>query len=244
MKIRKRSRNSGRISRNPRYGDVEEYYQSFYEQVVGEGATGIMEYLSSYPHKLLEKPFPSNDKFVMLELGCGQNEHFTFVAKDFSRYYALDLVKPRQNPTHPNYEFIEASATHIPLESSSVNRVILTCLLLHLNDPEKVLLEIKRILKSPGFISIYLPTEPSILLRLFRSISSRRHAQKLGYEGYDLFIARDHITYFSRILTLIRYHFDDFDISIRYRPFFIPFWNLNALCVIQIVSRANSTRIQ
>ena len=244
MKLRKSTRNSDRISRNPRFGDVEEYYQTFYEQVVGVDAKGIMGYLSSYPHKLLEKRFPSNDKFVILELGCGQNEHFTFVAKDFSRYYALDLVEPRQNPTHPNYEFIEASATLIPLESSSVDRVVLTCLLLHLKDPENVLLEIKRVLKSSGFVSIYIPTEPSFLLRLFRSISSKRHARKLGYEGYDLFIARDHITYFSRILTLIRYHFDDFDISIRYRPFFIPLWNLNALCVIQIVSRVNSTRIQ
>lgn len=240
---RKASRKSARLSRNPNYGDVKEYYQSFYERVVGEHAKGPMAYLSSYPHKLLEQPFPSNDEFVILELGCGQNEHFRFVANDFSRYYALDLIKPRQVPTYPNFEFIEASATNIPLDNSSVNRVVLTCLLLHLNDPEKVLLEIKRVLNSPGFVSIYVPTEPSLLLRLFRAISSKRHAKKLGYEGYDLFIARDHITYFSRILTLIRYHFDDFDISIRYRPFFVPFWNLNAVCVIQIVSRVKSTRI-
>jgi len=244
MKLRKSSQNSGRISKNPSYGDVEEYYRSFYAQVVGENATGIMGYLSCYPHKLLEKPFSSNDKFVILELGCGQNEHFTFVAKDFSWYYALDLVKPRQNLTHPNYQFIEASAAHIPLESSSVNRVILTCLLLHLDDPEKVLLEIKRVLKSPGFVSIYMPTEPSIFLRLFRVISSKRRARKLGYEGYDLFIARDHVTYFREILSLIRYHFDDFDISIEYRPFFIPLWNLNTLCVIQIGTRFKSTGIQ
>jgi SAM-dependent methyltransferase len=243
MNLRKSSRHSGRSRKNTNYGDVNEYYERIYGNVVGVDARGIMAYLSSYPHKLLERPFPSNDKFVILELGCGQNEHFAFVAKDLSRYYALDFKKPRQNPTHPNFEFIEASATNIPLESSSVNRVVLTCLLLHLNDPETVLLEIKRVLKSPGFVSIYIPTEPSFLLRLFRSISSKRHARKLGYEGYDLFIIRDHITYFSRILTLIRYHFDDFDIAIRYRPFFIPFWHLNALCVIQLISRVNSTRI-
>ena len=244
MNFRKSLRRGVQTPNNPNFGSVTEYYRFFYEQVVGKKSSSLMGYLSSYPHKLLEKPFPSNTNFVILELGCGQNEHFKFVAQDFTRYYALDLNRPKQNPTHPNFEFIESSAANVPLGSSSVDRVVLTCLLLHLDDPEKVLLEIKRVLKSPGFVSIYIPTEPSIFLRLFRVISSKRRARKLGYEGYDLFIARDHVTYFSRVLTLITYHFSGFDLSIKYRPFFIPFWNLNAVCVIQIGTRFNSTGIQ
>ena len=234
MNLRKSSHHSGRPPENTNYGDVHEYYKWFYEHVVGVESSGLLGYFSSYPHILLEKPFPTNDGFVILELGRGQNEHFTFVAEDFSRYYAIDLVEPKQIPTHPNFEFIESSATNIPLESSSVDRVVATCLLLHLNDPEKALLEMRRVVRPGGMISLYVPPEPSLFLRLFRKLFSQRKASKLGFSGYKLFCVRDHITYFSRIKVLIEYLFRDCSVKIVYRPFFIPSWYLNGLVIFHI----------
>jgi SAM-dependent methyltransferase len=234
------------VSQSPKdsdfnFGNPQYYYKHFYNLVVGKDTRGILRFLSSFPHKLLERPFKSNLGLVILELGSGQNEHFTFVAKDYAFYYSLDLTEPLHVPCFPNFKYLKADAANIPLDNDSVDRIILTCLLLHLKEPEKVLVEMKRVLKATGFISIYLPPEPSVLLRVIRYFSSKRKARALGFEGYDLFIARDHITYFSRVLELIKYHFRGHEIQVKFRPFFLPSWNLNAVCIIQIKSSANST---
>ena len=134
-----------------------------------------------------------------------------------------------------NYDFILASAYQLPFPSESFDRIIVTCLFLHLDKPELAMKEIRRVVRPKGEISIYMPTEPSLILNLIRKSITKRKATKLGFAGYDLFVARDHITYFKRILELIKYIFCEDKIKVKYRPIPLKTWYFNAFCIIRII---------
>jgi phosphatidylethanolamine/phosphatidyl-N-methylethanolamine N-methyltransferase len=216
------------------YGSVDYYYENVYSHVVGNQTLGTSRFLSAYPHLLLEAPFRDNIGKSVLEIGSGENEHFPFVAHNFSKYVAIDIKKPKSIPLDPRFQYIQGNVEKLPFKDSSFDRVIATCLLLHLDNPEIALEEIRRVVANNGFVSIYLPTEPSIILRLIRNIYSAKRAKALGFHGYKLFIARDHVTYFSRVLELIRFIFREDSVTYRYRPIPLRTWYLNAFCIIQI----------
>lgn len=217
-----------------RYGNVDYYYENFYSRIVGVETSGLSRLLSSYPHKLLEAPFKCNSGYTILELGSGANEHFPYVENSFDSYVAVDIKKPKIFPRHPRVHFVQGDIQSLPFEDSSFDRILATCILLHLNHPEKALLEMRRVIAENGFISIYLPTEPSIGLRFLRKIHTARKAKSLGYNGYDLFIARDHVTYFSRMIQLINYVFREDSVKYKFRPIPLGTWYFNAFCIVQI----------
>lgn len=223
-------------------GNVDKYYSDFYSQMIGKDSTGVLSRLWRYPHKLMEKPFKSNAEFRILELGTGEGEHIEFVSDDYSEYIALDLdssrlrhvaamAKDRVTPY-----FGDANPLNFP--DATFDRVIATCLLAHLKEPEGALKEWRRVLKPGGSLSIYIPCEPGIALRVFRSLFTKRKARKLGFEGYDLFIARDHLTAADRLCVLLSHTFEDDKVDINFMPFKLKSWYLNLFIIAQI-SKSN-----
>ena len=126
------------------------------------------------------------------------------------------------------------NAEDLKFSSSYFDRLIATCLIVHLNDPEKALREWRRVLKPGATATIYVALEPSLALRIFRIMFTSRKAKKLGFEGYKLFIARDHINYASGVMELIHEVFKEDSISKRYRPLPLPFWYINLFCIVDI----------
>ncbi|HEY2042849.1 MAG TPA: class I SAM-dependent methyltransferase, partial [Jatrophihabitans sp.] len=92
---------------------------------------------------------------------------------------------------------------------ASVDRVIATCVLLHLPRPEQALQEWRRILRPGGVASIYVPNEPTLITRAGRAITTRRAARRAGFQGFDLMIAREHINHGWGLDQMIRYVFRD-----------------------------------
>jgi len=79
-----------------------------------------------------------------------------------------------------------ADAQVLPFLDNSFGRVIATCLLLHLQEPELALLEWRRVTENNGLITILIPTEPGLLLRLSRALLTSPKARRLGFDGYSL----------------------------------------------------------
>lgn len=94
--------------------------------------------------KAIKKAFPvgiNNKKIINLGSGTTNlGENITNV--DVHPYKNVDVV---------------ADATNLPFESNSINMVISVSMLEHVPFPEKVIEEIKRILKPGGFIFIEMP---------------------------------------------------------------------------------------
>ena len=127
----------------------------------------------------------------------------SFVAKDFATYNAIDISSSQVALTAlevgSSFEYQLMNAEDLKFSSSYFDRLIATCLIVHLNDPEKALREWRRVLKPGATATIYVALEPSLALRIFRIMFTSRKAKKLGFEGYKLFIARDHLNAAERL---------------------------------------------
>jgi hypothetical protein len=59
-------------------------------------------------------------------------------------------------------------------------------------------------------------------------------AKKLGFEGFNLYISRDHINDAFRVLNIAAEVFRDDVFKQVFRPFYIRSWYLNLFGVIQV----------
>lgn len=94
---------------------------------------------------------------VVLEIGAGTGANFSFYGDTVSHLYALEpssgLRKQAQMQAYGKpftVEFLEETAERISLESDSVDTVVSTWTLCSVSDPERVLAEVRRILKPGG----------------------------------------------------------------------------------------------
>ena len=136
----------------------------------------------------MEKPFESNKDLRILEVGGGQGEHLSFVVDDYESYLLTDLdsgqLKNIDLSKFPKVFTKKMNAEHLKSASDSFDRVISTCLLSHLSNPAEALLEWRRVVRDGGKISIYLSTDPSLALRIFRKLFTARKAKQLGFDYY------------------------------------------------------------
>ncbi len=186
----------------------------------------------------MERKFKNNNGKSILELGVGEGEHIQFVSANYDRYVAYDIDGERLKLINefgiPKLEIQQGDAQKLDFPDTTFDRIIVTCLLVHLDDPEKALREWERVLKRGGTLTMYVPCEPGMALKIFRKLVMKPKAKKMGYDGYDLFIARDHKTSADRVITLCRHIFGDGKMAVKYYPFLIKSWYLNLFSVIHI----------
>jgi phosphatidylethanolamine/phosphatidyl-N-methylethanolamine N-methyltransferase len=214
---------------------AEKYHETFYSEVIGVKGTGIVGFLSRYPHKLMEKNITHNADRI-LEVGFGEGEHFKFVKSPFKQYIGIDLDRRKllrsEYPKHIKTKVMDAQKIDYP--DSHFDRVIATCLIAHLQNPEVALHEWRRVLKRDGLCTIYVPMEPSVALKLFRIFVMKPKLRRMGFNSYDLFIAAEHINHASRIMFFIKNVFENDEIKISMRPFPIKIQNINLFAVFYI----------
>ena len=124
---------------------------------------GLLGLVWNKIHKQMEKPFKKQHFSTVLELGAGHGQHFKNTKHTFDRYFETDIridnLKKFSEP-HLAKEVKSVDATNlVDFDDHSVDRLIATCLLAHLDNPYGVLQEWRRIVKPGGVITIYIPTE-------------------------------------------------------------------------------------
>lgn len=93
----------------------------------------------------------------VLNLGCGNGGYTKELAKHAKVVYALDLHIPKTIKKE-NIVCIQGDALDIPLKSNSVDFIFCSSLIEHVSDQNKLVSEIKRVLKRNGIC--YLSTIP------------------------------------------------------------------------------------
>ena len=227
---------------------VEEYYRDYYSCVHGGGCTGAA---NRALHRHIEKPWAPADKFAcVLELGAGACQHFGHVRHSFDVYIATDIrrntelvgwdeIEPGFLPTDGGRYFSRVDAHKLLYPDASFDRLLATCLLLHLIDPYGALVEWRRVTRPGGVLDILLPCDPGVAVRAFRALFSRRRAEKLGCTTFDLVNALEHRNHTYGMMELARYVFRHDDLGFSWRPFpMVPSWNLNTHVVLRIRRRA------
>jgi len=217
------------------YGSLTNYYEKYFNKICYGNL--IASRSMNIIHKKIENHNADMYYKRTLELGAGSGQHLNYVKHGFEEYYLTDLKKPvieKKFKENNRIKTMVVNAENIPFPAEYFDRIIVTCLLHHVDQPELVLREIHRVLKKDGSASIFLPCDPGLLLRLIRSITSAKRAKKLGFQGYDLLNARDHRNHVGSLLKLIEFAFNKRKMKITYAPFYISSWNLNTFILVEI----------
>ena len=198
--------------------NVDEYYKDHYENVIN---TGVIGRFAAHYHRLMEKEFKNHTFTNILELGAGNGQHFKYVTCAFDVYTQTDIRKDSIgiNEKQDKVIFVQADAQSLPeFNDDQFDRTIATCLLPHLSDPEAALKEWRRVTsKDGGKISIYVPCEPSYLLRVGQRLSTRRKTRKLGI-NYESMHYREHRNHYFFMRAIIRDVFQEDKIEVTGFP--------------------------
>jgi SAM-dependent methyltransferase len=231
---------------------ADDYYENFYRSVMTKGIIGI--FVGLY-HKHLEFKFDQNTNFDrVLEVGAGNCEHIYYVRHKFLEYVATDIrieplisevSKMLGQTVNPDIAYRIPNSNRSILVSevnaqdlsrfpdNSFDRVIAGCLILHLEVPELALQEWRRVTKNGGQISIYVHSEPGVLLRFARAISTSLRGRRLGINHIHN-VYREHKIHFLAIKNLVDDVFEDD--KVKFNAFPVPklSWNFSLWKVVQI----------
>ena len=193
--------------------------------------------LLDYGHENLEKTLPGKTKPIenILEIGPGVNPHLRFVRQKFQKYFfaeTFDYAADYLTNKFADNECVEVDkydGFSLNYESSSFDRVIICHTLEHIPNPEKMLFEMDRVLKSGGILSISLPCDPGLLWRAGRCLTTARAAKKkLGFTKTEYYyvMSKEHINSINNLVALLSYHFSE-KLREYYLPFYIKSYDIN-----------------
>jgi len=135
---------------------------------------------------------------TVLDIGCGQHlgELSNYIANYSKNVVGIDInedwIKEAKKKKGKNVEFLVANAEKMPLKDNSVDIAICTWVIEHVERPEKMLSEIKRVLKKDGMLYLTTannlwPVEPHYELPLYQFLPNflQRKYRSVTKRDYD-----------------------------------------------------------
>jgi phosphatidylethanolamine/phosphatidyl-N-methylethanolamine N-methyltransferase len=214
---------------------LKKWYSGSYKTCYYTGAIGIVYGLV---HKLMEIKHKKSVTFSrVLEVGAGNGEHFSFVKHKFDEYYMTDIqeIDLGSGLEDPRIILKQADCTNLgTFEDGYFDRVIATCLLVHLKEPGIALTEWRRVVKTGGEITIYIAPEPGFLLTLIRKAFIWPKTRKMGILDPEYFAYSEHINHYPRMNTLVKDVFRNDKIKRRRFPFKFSSWQFSLFEILDI----------
>lgn len=202
-------------------------------------------------HNLIEKKLSKRDFKDVLEIGAHNSEHLEYVTHAWKSYKMIDLVLPNAEvlknlPSGASFEV--ANVDNLPFENQIFDRVIVTCVLHHLTDPEKSLQEVRRVLKEGGQLDILLPNDPGFVYRFIKYFTSNlsaiiftKNSNSLNLSKFlevryamKLFHIREHRNHVEQLRMLVKHTFRNDITSTNYWPFLLKSWNFGVFTIYSI----------
>lgn len=216
---------------------VKDFYSNYYSKIFNSTPKTKLSFVSlSYrlTHYLLEKRVPRKSGIHILEIGAGSGEHLRFVKDDFLSYTMVDIIDPDFKIADQRLRYLKSDVDKLNFPEQSFDRIIITCVLHHLEDPYSVISQLKKWLKVDGNLSIFLPCDPGLAVRVNRYLFVSRKSRKYGFAKYDLFNALEHKNHVWGLEVILKEIFDGYDLNKKYYPFYWPSKNLNLFSIWQI----------
>ena len=219
------------MSKNKNVELVNNFYLNYDEYNQNKGLSGFA--IKSI-HKLMEKPFNQSFEYKnVLELGGYVGNHVDYVKHKLDNYVNSDILfDSNKKFLKDKYIYYEKKidATNLKnVKDISYDRLISTCLILHIYDSLNALTEWNRVVKKGGVLTIWVQNEPSILMRFIRRFISSKNDKNFYKRLYT-----DHVNNYFRVEHHINTIFKGSKIKKYKYPFpFFPF-NLNIATVFQI----------
>ena len=219
---------------------LDDFYAEAYEKTYGDGSIGLFW---KYIHSRLDKNLHCSSTSVLLEIGAGHGQHFKLTSLAPALYIETD-IRTSLGYTIPLVEADLRLSGHIKrvmnaeslvdIPSATVDIIIVSCVLAHLNNPDKALLEWRRVLKPGGCLSLYIPCEPGIFLRIVRFFTTRRKLKSLGITPED-FHWLEHRNHYPLMHFLVKKTFQSDRREERLFPFRFLLWDFNLFSLILVI---------
>ncbi len=214
----------------------KKYYEKIfsaahYQGILGVFTRGYHRKLENFPRKFRRSKFAE-----VVEIGAGNGEHLNYVNHEFDCYTLTDIVE-HASPENSKTKFVCCSANSLPFADNSFDRLIASCVILHVHNADKALLEFRRVLKNDGVLSLYVPCDPGILYRLIRHFFSHMKQSKLSQvslKEIKFLWALEHPNHVLGIKFLISTIYKSDVIKLKRFPFPHLSWNLNLYFIYQI----------
>jgi phosphatidylethanolamine/phosphatidyl-N-methylethanolamine N-methyltransferase len=216
------------------------YYDNQYKNIHYKGLLGL--FTNGY-HSLIESHCEVQKRIYpeILEVGGNSGEHIPFVESNYAKYVLTD-IEDRVNPKLTSFnngriQFQIQNVENLTFQDNSFDRVISTCLLHHLNSVEDALLEMRRVTRNGGLISLYLPCDPGMLYRLVRHVFShlkQARQANMNMRSVKYLWSVEHKNHFLGIFHLIEGIYRNDHVHFRRYPFPIVSWNFNLFFIFQI----------
>jgi phosphatidylethanolamine/phosphatidyl-N-methylethanolamine N-methyltransferase len=218
-------------------GDLEtqdDWYSFGYQKCYYSRSLGL---IWGFVHFCMEHRYKNRkDLLKVIEVGAGQGQHYKYVRHHFEQYTATDIRNSQDEVLDLGkltVKFADASDLKF-INSGSFDRLIATCLLAHLDKPQEALKEWRRVIRAGGVITIYVPPEPGILVRIVRQVFIWPKARRLGLKNPQLIAYLEHRNHYPMMRSLIHEAFKD-DLVKKYRfPIKILPWNLSIFDIYHI----------
>jgi|DEB19_MinimDraft_3_1074340.scaffolds.fasta_scaffold68154_1 phosphatidylethanolamine/phosphatidyl-N-methylethanolamine N-methyltransferase len=214
-----------------------DFYALYYQKLFA-GNT-LLRSMKRITHKKLEKNLQSSIFQSVLEIGAGNGEHFPFVKHEFDSYNMIDLITPEisGNILDNRITRYQGDFESFDFGASKFDRIIMTCVLHHMNNPAKALSKIKDLMEPGGLFSLFLPCDPGFLNRVNRFAIVNPIAKMIGVPNYPLVNAIEHRNHIWSLHQIVKSTFKDSTISIKYFPSRIRIFDLNTFVIYQIWNR-------
>lgn len=210
---------------------MSSWYSQMYESHTYGGLAGRAQ---TWMHRSLERGYsPSTAFSQLLEVGANVGEHVPFVKHAFDRYILTDLhdslsAERRAQLAGSSISFSTADVQALPWAPGTFDRVVNTCLLHHVPDPELALMEIRRVLRDGGRADIFVSSDPGGMFRLARALGPERAARRAHLARVKkLMDARDHRNHVGGLRRLVRHVFRHDRLEERTYPIPAMTWNLS-----------------
>jgi len=187
--------------------DQSWYRPNFFKKIY---YSGFSKLIISRSHKFLEK-----DRFgdfpLTLELGGTHGQHLEYIKHSYKKYILSDLILndelTKKAKINSKVQVMCVDVNDIDkISTDTVDRVVLTCLLHHIDNADLGLQEIVRVLKpNKGIADILLPNEPSVIWNLGRVIFIIPKVVISGktWKEYWKYVELEHINNINNILISI-----------------------------------------
>jgi len=156
---------------------------------------------------------------ILVDIGCGNMPYKKLFKK--SRYIGVDIVG--------NVDII-APAWKIPLESESIDLVLLTQCLEHIEKPKESVTEIKRLLKPKGAVFISAP----MVMRVHSTKHDFWRFTKFGllslFKDFKVVMVKETNGYFATMFQMVNYFLKAVNIPL----IFLPIYTLNNILAFSI----------
>lgn len=173
----------------------KEEYNNYWSQSRPSLFLRLRDYLR---RKFIDRIYTLSVEDTLLDLGCGDSFFYHDVSPELS--IGLDIsfvVLKKAKSSDRNHFYVCGDSEALPFKDGSISKIVCIETLEHVLNPDKTLIEVKRILKKDGRILLSVPCEN--LLRGFLRKLLGWSENPFHINNYDINSAR---VLFSRFFTI------------------------------------------